>query len=58
MSKQIERWIKVLEAKRVKVGRVRDDLASVVSEMEQLRENCETAYYDLQSAIDALSELA
>lgn len=51
-------WIKQLEVHRDRVGIERDRLRETMAEMEGLSENCERAAENLQSAIDALSELA
>ena len=49
--------IKEIEKRQTAVGRERDKLDDLISELEQLRDNCQTAWDDLQHARDALSEL-
>lgn len=39
------------------VGLERDKLDDLIGDLEHLRENCRSAYDDLQHARDALSEL-
>ena len=55
---EVSKWIKVLEKHLKAVGKVRDDIDTTISEMKQLRDNCDTAAEDLQHAHDALSKLA
>jgi hypothetical protein len=39
------------------VAKERDKLDELISELNQLKESCDKAYDDMQSARDALSEL-
>jgi len=54
---KVKQWIKVIEVRMAAVAKERDKLDDAISEMEGLKENCETAYDALQTARDALSEL-
>lgn len=49
--------IKQIEKRMVAIGKERDKIDDLIGELDSLRENCRTAYDDLQSARDALSEL-
>lgn len=53
-----KRWIDVLKRRQAEVCKVRDKLREDCEEIEMLKDSCERAYDDIQSAIDALSELA
>lgn len=57
-KKQIETWKKILERRRVDVGKLRDAIRKDVDEMSALEKTCDRAADDIQNAIDALSELA
>ena len=57
MGKKYENWIKKLEAHKIVIGKERDALDEVISDAEELKECCMTAYENIQCAIDALSEL-
>jgi prefoldin subunit 5 len=50
--------IKQIEKRRDAIGKERDKLNEMISEMETLRDCCERAWDDLQTARDALSEHA
>jgi len=50
--------IKKIEQRRDAVGRERDKLDDLISELEELRDCCDRSWQDLQAARDALSELA
>lgn len=50
--------IKQLEKHRDKIGKDRDTLAEYLDELVGLKESCDSAYDDIQRAIDSLSELA
>lgn len=52
------RMIKLIEKRRDAVGKERDKLDAMVDELMALRETCDAAWHDLQSAIDHLSEQA
>jgi len=39
------------------IARERDKLDKTIAELSHLRDNCDTAWQDLQAARDALSEL-
>jgi hypothetical protein len=54
---KVKSWIKTIETRMAGIAKERDKLDEAISEMEVLRENCDTAWNDLQSARDALSEL-
>ena len=49
--------IKQIEKRMVAVGVERDKLDDLIGELEHLKENCSSAYDDLQRARDSLSEL-
>jgi len=49
--------IKQIEKRMVAVGIERDKLDNLIDELAHLKDNCDTAYDDLQHARDALSEL-
>lgn len=53
----INNAIKQIEKRMVAVGKERDKLDDLIGELEHLKDNCRTAYDDLQHARDALSEL-
>lgn len=53
----INNAIKQIEKRMVAVGKERDKLDDLVGELEHLKENCASAYDDLQRARDSLSEL-
>lgn len=46
-----------IEQRMMAVAEERDKIDDLISELQQLRENCETAYDCLWTARDALSEL-
>ena len=49
--------IKQLESRKHSIEKERDKLDEFISEAEDLKEVCMTAYENIQCAIDALSEL-
>lgn len=49
--------LKQIEKRMIAVGLERDKLDELIGELDGLKENCQTAYDDLQHARDALSEL-
>lgn len=49
--------LKQIEKRMIAVGVERDKLDDLIGELEHLKDNCQTAYEDLQHARDALSEL-
>ncbi len=53
----INNAIKQIEKRMVAVGKERDKLDDLIGELEHLKDNCRTAYEDLEHARDALSEL-
>ena len=53
-----KRMIREIEKRRDAVGAERDKLDYLIAELEGLKSSCERAWDDLQSARDALSELA
>jgi predicted nucleic acid-binding Zn-ribbon protein len=53
----INNAIKQIDKRMVAVGKERDKLDDLIGELEHLKDNCRTAYDDLQHARDALSEL-
>lgn len=53
----INNAIKQIEKRMLAVGKERDKLDDMIGELEHLKDNCRTAYEDLQHARDALSEL-
>lgn len=50
-------WDRKIEERQNAVAKERDKLDALIGEIEELRECCDRAYYDLQNARDALSEL-
>lgn len=50
--------IKKLEKHRDQIGKDRDALSEYLDELTGLKESCDSAYDDIQRAIDSLSELA
>lgn len=53
----IKTAMKQIEKRMIAVGKERDKLDEMIGELEHLKENCQTAYDDLQHARDSLSEL-
>jgi len=53
----ISELIKEIQLAMDRVGVERDRIDDIISNAEQLRDNCQTAYDDLWHARDALSEL-
>ena len=53
----INNAIKQIQKRMDAVGKERDKLDDLISELEHLKWNCEEAYENLQRARDALSEL-
>lgn len=49
--------LKQIEKRMIAVGLERDKLDDLIGELDHLKDNCQTAYDDLQHARDALSEL-
>jgi hypothetical protein len=49
--------IKTVEKHMTAVAKVRDNLDDAISELEELRDDCRTAWDCLSDARDALSEL-
>ena len=56
-KRQISSWVKSIEKRMVGVAAERDKLDELISSAVDLKEDCERAYYALQEARDALSEL-
>lgn len=53
-------WTKVIEkidARKAAVAAERDTIDDLLSDLEELRENCREAWDDLQHARDALSKI-
>ena len=48
----------LLKARQREVGKVRDKLRKDISDFEDLADTCERAFDDIESALQALSELA
>lgn len=53
----IKTAMKQIEKRMIAVGKERDKLDDLIGELDSLKDNCQTAYDDLQHARDALSEL-
>lgn len=53
----IKNALKQIEKRMIAIGVERDKLDDLIGELEYLKDNCQTAYEDLQHARDALSEL-
>ena len=56
-KKELRYWISALKKSQRGVAKERDQLTVYVDEMESLKEDCDNAWHDLQSAIDSLSEI-
>ena len=54
----IRQMIKQLEKRRGAIGRERDKLRDILGEWSDLADNCDTAYEDIDHAIDTLSQHA
>jgi hypothetical protein len=54
---RVKTWIKQIKTRQDAVARERDKLDVMISEMTDLKECCDRAWDDLQSARDSLSEL-
>ncbi len=54
----IRQMIKQLETRRDAIGRERDKLRELLSDWADLADNCDSAYEDIDHAIDALSQHA
>ena len=52
-----KKWIKELNKRMAGVAIERDKLDELISEMKDLRENCDEAWDHLERARDALSEM-
>jgi hypothetical protein len=50
-------WIDKIEMQMKAIADERDKIDDLISELSQLRDNCQTAYEDPYHARDALSEL-
>lgn len=57
MKAIVNRTIKKLEKEKELLGKRRDSLRALLSEIEDLAEHCDTAIEDLERAVDSLSEL-
>lgn len=53
----IAKWDREIAKRQGGVAKERDKLDALIAELTSLRETCDRAYDDLQSARDALSEL-
>jgi len=53
----ISNFIKKIDKKQIKIGKERDSLDDLISDMAQLREDCSEAWDNLQDARDALSRM-
>ena len=53
-----KKMIREIEKRREAVGKERDKLDELIDELSALRESCDSAWHDLRSAVDALSEHA
>jgi hypothetical protein len=56
-KRMVLNWDRKIKERQDAVAKERDKLDAVIGELEDLRECCDRAYSDLQSARDALSEL-
>jgi len=56
-KRTLNAWIKKLDKSMKGIAKERDLLDSLISEAEDLRENCDTAWNNLQDARDGLSEM-
>lgn len=54
-KRQITGWIKTLEKRKEAIGKERDKLRDIISEIEELAETCDLAHEDLTHAIESLS---
>lgn len=56
-KKSVSGWIARIEKQKVSLGKERDQLREMIDELESLEEVCKSAYEDLESAAERLSEL-
>lgn len=56
-SRTIKKWDAAIEARQKGIAKERGKLDEAIAELSMLRDCCERAWDDLQSARDALSEL-
>jgi hypothetical protein len=49
--------IKAIEARMKAVAKERDKIEDMIGDLDGIRDSCDRAYYALQDARDALSEL-
>jgi hypothetical protein len=54
---KVKSWIKQIEVRQTAIAKERDKLDAMISEMAELKDCCDRAWDDLQSARDALSEM-
>ena len=57
MKITLKNYEKHVEKRMLDIAKTRDKLDDTISEMEELRDNCNEAYDHLQDARDALSRL-
>lgn len=57
MKRKVNNWIKQIERRKNSVAKERDKLDAMISEMEDLREDCDEAWRLLDDARDALSRI-
>lgn len=53
----IKNCIRELEERKVAIANERDKLRELLSDLEQLEDNCDEAIENIDRAIDAISEL-
>lgn len=58
VSVNVKSVVKILNKRIAEVSKLRDQLRYDISEFESILDTCERALDDLQSAVNALSELA
>ena len=56
-EEQVKEWINKLEEHKTAIGKERDGLQELLSEIEELEENCNIAIDDIDGAIESLSYL-
>jgi uncharacterized coiled-coil protein SlyX len=52
-----QRMMNKIAAQQLAIGKQRDKLGDLISELESLKQDCDEAYDAMQSAVDALSRL-
>lgn len=56
-EEQVKEWINKLEEHKTAIGKKRDELRELLSEIEEVSDNCGLAIDDIDGAIESLSYL-